>query len=312
MNVRQSASEIESDAARWVMRIDREGRSPDVEADLKAWLAGDSRRAGALLQAEAVWSMTDRARLLEPAPRRAPFGRVLAAAAATAAAVVLVGVLLLERPDSYVTEVGEVRRVPLSDGSSASINTASRLEVEMGERVRRVRLDRGEAWFQVAKDAARPFRVEIGRVRVEAVGTAFSVRRLEGGAEVRVTEGVVRTWVEGAARAPVALAAGAVSIVDERAGPATPRVEPAAIDRELAWRAGRIDLAGETLAEAAAEFNRYNARPVVIADPALADERLYGVFRLDDPESFAASVGLSLSAPVAADEAAIRIGDPPG
>jgi transmembrane sensor len=48
--------------------------------------------------------------------------------------------------------------------------------------LRQVKLDRGEAWFQVAKDPQRPFVVESGPVRVRAVGTAFSVRRREGGA----------------------------------------------------------------------------------------------------------------------------------
>jgi transmembrane sensor len=313
MNVRQSADQIEEDAARWVMRLDREGRGP-LEAELQAWLDGDARRAGALLQAEAAWSVLDRARLAAPAPRsrpatwRAPRRRVIAGLAGAAAAVAA-GVLLIGQPETHVTTVGEVRRMPLQDGSTAAINSASRLQVDFDNRLRRVRLDQGEAWFQVARDEARPFRVEAGDVRVQALGTAFSVRRVDAGVEVRVTEGAVKVWIEGASDRPLELTAGTSSFVGEDAArPSPPVAAPAEIDRDLAWRSGRIDLAGETLAEAVAQFNRYNARALVIEGDALAGERLYGVFRLDDPEAFAASVALSLDASVSSDESAIRIG----
>lgn len=318
MNVRQSANDIEADAARWVMRLDRDGRSA-VEADLQTWLAEDTRRAGALLQAEAAWSTLDRARLVDRPQRRpslrpwrSPPRRMFLGGLAATAAALVAGVLLVNQPDQYVTAVGEVRRLPLDDGSAASLNTASRLEVDFGDRLRRVRLDRGEAWFQVARDPSRPFRVDVGRVRVQAIGTAFSVRRVNDGVEVRVTEGVVKVWVDGSSGRTVELPAGAVSFVSDRGDSASaPVIAPSEIDRELAWRTGRIDLSGETLAEAVAEFNRYNARALVLEDSGLAGERLYGVFRLDDPESFAASVALSLEASVTSDPATIRIGRRP-
>lgn len=316
VNVRQSASEIEAEAARWVMRLDREGRSSAVEADLEVWLAQDTRRVGALLQAEAAWSLADRASHFEGSASRAaawlrPPRRAFlagAAAAAAAAATAVTGVVILTRPDRYVTAVGEIRRLPLKDGSTASINTASELVVDFGDRLRRVRLDKGEAWFQVAKDASRPFRVEVGRVRVQAIGTAFSVRKTDAGVEVRVTEGVVKVWVDGGPGPGVELTAGAKSVVRDDTGASAPVSEPSTIDRDLAWRSGKIDLAGETLGEAVAEFNRYNARTLVLDDAALADEKLYGIFRLDDPEAFAASVALSLDASVRTDSATIRIG----
>ncbi|MDY6922503.1 MAG: FecR domain-containing protein [Pseudomonadota bacterium] len=313
MNVRQSASHIEDDAARWVMRLDREGRAA-LDGELQAWLAGDPRRAGALLQAEAAWSVLDRARLAGPERRRpAPFGvasprRLVLGGLAAAAAAAVAGILLMGQPETYATTVGEVRRLPLEDGSSASINSASRLEVDFGDRLRRVRLDEGEAWFQVARDETRPFRVDAGRVRVQAVGTAFSVRRVASGVEVRVTEGRVKVWVDGASAHTVELPAGTSSFVAGGAAtPSRPVSVPSEIDRELAWRSGRIDLAGETLGQAAAEFNRYNARALVIEDAALADERLYGVFRLDDPEGFAGGVAVSLGAEVSSDASTIRI-----
>src|SRR3546814_12357098 len=81
---------------------------------------------------------------------------------------------------------------------------------------RNVVLREGEAWFQVARDKSRPFVVEAGKVRVQAVGTAFSVRRDENGASVFVTEGVVEIWVDGDRAQRRRLSAGMQAYVSER------------------------------------------------------------------------------------------------
>lgn len=320
MSRRETADEIEEEATRWVLRLDREGRTGQLEAELAAWLAGDTRRQGAFLQAEAAWAMLDRGSQLGallPLKRPRASGvskRTMLTGAGAALAASLAAVAYIGRPvERYDTAVGEIRRVPLKDGSTAAINTHSAVEVDLEPGVRRVKLERGEAWFQVAKNAERPFVVEAGRVRVRAVGTAFSVRRREGGAEVLVSEGLVETWVEGAEGHRVRVSAGQSAYVAENAAIAERTAGPSEIDRQLAWRAGKIDLAGETLAEAAAEFNRYNARKLVIANPSLADERFYGLFRTDDPQGFATAVRRSLGASVSVDAAGqIVIGEPPG
>lgn len=313
MSSRQSATEIETEAARWVIRLDRDGRSDGTQADLDAWLAGDTRRVGALLQAEAAWSTLDRARL-QPTPARRPAWtfpsrRMLGAGVAAAIAASIAGAVWIGMPARYDTTVGEIRRVPLADGSTAAINTASTIAVDLGDDLRRVRVERGEAWFQVARDPNRPFRVEAGLVRIQAIGTAFSVRRLPDGVQVMVSEGTVKVWVDGAQTETVQLKAGSRAFVSDQAVVRDSVGAPSEIDRELAWRSGKIDLAGESLAHAVAEFNRYNSRTLVIADPALADERLYGVFRIDDPAGFANTVAYSLQTTVKAGDAAITIGE---
>lgn len=317
MSVRQSASEIEAEAARWVVRLDREGRTSQLSADLDAWLSVDTRRRGALLQAEAAWAMLDRGQMLaaeDVTPAPAPSNgvrlprRALFAGAGAAIAAGVGAMLVMNMPDRYGTAVGEIRRIPLADGSTAAINTSSAIDVNLGVRMRRVRLEKGEAWFQVARDASRPFLVEAGPVRVQAVGTAFSVRRRPNGADILVTEGVVKVWVQGAEGHVVRLPAGSKAFMADNAAVSERPGEPSEIDRELAWRAGKIDLAGETLGHAADEFNRYNARKLVITDPVLAEERLYGVFRTDDPEGFAGAVAASLHASVSSDPSQIRIG----
>ncbi|MGA0599317.1 FecR family protein [Caulobacter sp. KR2-114] len=303
MAARQTASEVEAEAVGFALRLEQDGRTPALEAELQAWLAGDSRRAGALLQAEAALALMAAAPVQAASPARQA-GRVnrrlVAAAAGVATAGGALGLWSLSRGQGrrYDTDIGEIRRVPLADGSTVAINTQSAVTVSLDEGLRHVRLRRGEAWFQVAKDSARPFVVEAGAVRVRAVGTAFSVRELPDRVEVLVTEGVVEAWRQGDAAARLQIAAGRMAVVGDQ-GPVLVRAnDPTVVDRTLAWRDGKIDLAGETLGEAAAEFNRYNTRKVIVDDPALARAPLYGVFRADDPEGFAQAVAQSLGARV--------------
>lgn len=306
--------EIEEQAIRWAVRLDREGtagaaeesgRGAAEEPALDAWLASDPRCPGALLRAQAALSYLDRGRALSgvvPRPERPSLwtrrgvlmgGASVGALAGTVGAI-SIGLLHARR---YTTELGEVRRVPFADGSVATLNTESELEVALEDHVRQVSLGRGEAWFQVTPDAKRPFVVRAGRVRVRAVGTAFSVRRLEAGADVLVSEGVVEAWVEGAEQHRTALAAGSRATVTE-SGVRALEEPPSAIERTLAWRDGEIALEGETLEAAVAEFNRYNARKLVIADPLLGQERLVGQFRTTEPEAFARAVRSTLGAQV--------------
>lgn len=300
MNEQQSASDIEDVAVRWVWRLDQEGGSESLRRDLEAWLAGDSRRRGAFLQAQATWSLLSEKRF-EQTRERPQRVRRMAALAASVAAVGIGLIVVMKWPiggERYRTSIGEIRQVPLSDGSTAAINTHSTVEVSMRPAERVVRLVDGEAWFRVRKDPTRPFIVESGRVRVRALGTAFAVRKHTDGAEVVVTEGAVETWVAGAEGHTVRVSAGGEAFVSENAAISSQPGPQVQVDRILAWRAGHIDLAGESLGDAVAEFNRYNHRKLVVTSPDLLHERLYGVFRTDDPDGFAHAVSRSLGASV--------------
>src|SRR3546814_7180012 len=125
-------------------------------------------------------------------------------------------------------------------------------------------------WSSDVCSSDLPFVVDVGSVRIRAVGTAFSVRRNPEGVDVLVTEGVVETWTEGheAARTRIAqgersfVAAGTRDIVAVKAADE--------IDRALAWRSGGLAFNGEPLSYAVAELNRSNRRKLVVEDPVLA------------------------------------------
>jgi transmembrane sensor len=300
--MQETAHEVAEQAAKWATQIDLRLVDPDTHEPLRDWLNGDPRRRGALLRAEAALSFLDRGRALSgvvPKPQARPIWirrKLLFAGAALAASIVGVTVWVTA-PHRYGTTIGEIRQVPLSDGSVVAINTQSAVEVAMHPDKREVTLTRGEAWFKVAHDKTRPFIVSAGRIRIRAVGTAFSVRRYDDGADVQVTEGVVETWTTGEEDRKVRVAAGSKAFVAEYEPPKTIQAS-ADIERSLAWREGQIVLEGETLDQAVAQFNRYNAKKLVISDSNLAAEKLVGQFRATEPGTFAEAVVTTLGATI--------------
>ena len=304
-------SAADAAAADWAVRLDAGTLPPDARAALDAWLAADPRHEGALLRAQAAWATL----VPDPLPAERPLSpdrrRWLAAGARAAglAAVAAGGAALWLWPapdDALATLRGEQRRARLADGSTMLLNTDSRSRVAYTPERRRVTLDQGEAWFEVARDRARPFVVEAGAVRVEAVGTAFAVRRTAGRAEVAVTEGRVRIWSVADPARFLFLDAGTRASVAEAEGASDAVVQSGGVADALAWRRGEIVLDGRTLGDAAAEFNRYNDRRLAV-ESALADRRIVGWFRTRDVEGFARSAAAMTGARIEQDAEEIRI-----
>lgn len=300
---RETSAQIDAAAADWAARVDR-GLSPDEAQALEAWLTGDARRLGAYGRLRAVSAWTERAAALGPtydpvqfagaaAPSRRRLLQIGGGLAAGVATALVGGAVWVSQGERYKTARGEMRVVPLADGSVITLNTNSRIALAFTEDRRLVRLIEGEALFDVAKDAARPFFVEAGKVRVRAVGTSFVVRRLtDTPVQVLVREGVVEVDPGDASRRPVRLAqnsraVASASSVDAAAVPASE------IGRELAWRDGRIAFEGQSLAAASREFERYSDTQIVIDDPVVARETITGLFQANDPVGFAQAVATS-------------------
>jgi transmembrane sensor len=202
----------------------------------------------------------------------------------------------------YSTPVGGISSIPLSDGSVVTLNTASRIRVEFEPKARRVVLEKGEAYFVVKRNAARAFIVIAGEQRIVDVGTQFSVRRDLTETQVVVTEGTVRfesaqTRAQSGSgglpsAAPVTLAGidvplSAGSIALARDGDLLVQKESVRQAEDMvSWRKGYLTFRDTTLADAVAEFNRYNARRITIADPAVAGIRISGTFRPTNYQAF--------------------------
>ncbi|WP_222926949.1 FecR family protein [Sphingomonas gilva] len=297
-------------AARWAILLDSGSLTPEQQAEFDAWLAADERREGSLLRAEAALVYLDRGRALAGASQAAPphpsdtrsiFSRrgfLVGSALAGTVAVGVTGLSFIQPSEEIATAVGEVRRLPLADGSVATVNTASRLAIAMQPERRQITLEDGEAWFEVAHDAERPFVVDAGDVRVQAIGTAFSVRRHADGVDVLVTKGMVETWRVGRESERTRVGAGERTFVARGPSPVSVQAAGPEIERALAWRSGGLALDGEPLAYAVAELNRYNRHQLVIVDAALGRRPIVGYFRTSEPENFARSVAVLLDAQI--------------
>lgn len=305
---------IDDLACQWAARIER-GLDDAEQETLGRWLDADRRHRGALLRARAALSLLDRGRALGPIEDEAPEpepaadrrGFLKFGAGGLAAAIAGgIGLRLWPKGMPISTGIGEIRRLPLDDGSVAVVNSASRLRVAFTRDRRDIELAEGEAWFEVAHNRNRPFTVHAGPVRVQAVGTAFDVRRRDGASEVTVTEGTVKLWSTDSEAEPVFVSAGNRARVSDIGGVELASLVPAAPDQTLAWRDGRIVLDDMTLAAAAAEFNRYHAEQLVI-DPSLADKQVVGWFRTDDLDGFATASAAMVGGRVERDRNTIRI-----
>lgn len=224
---------------------------------------------------------------VEVAPDRAWPKLQAVAAAVLVAAVLGIGWYSWPEGAKYHTAVGGLASVPMSDGSSVTLNTDSEIRVAVTETERRVNLAHGEAFFEVVADPRRPFVVYAGDQRVIAVGTKFAVRRDAGEIRVVVTEGRVRVErTKGAGEGPATqLSAGTVALAGE-AGMLVKERQLAEAEEVLSWRRGFLVFRETPLGEAVAEFNRYNARKVVIDDAAIAAIQIGGSFRSTNVDAF--------------------------
>lgn len=308
MSERETAAEIDQAANRWLWQREAADWTPEQAAELQAWLAVSSARQGAFLRAEAAWASLDRLNWASTPHTPTVMKRRWWIGGGVAVAALIAVALLLPQDQRYVSPKREVRAVALKDGSAVTLNADTDLRADMDGRHREINLKSGEAFFKVRPDHARPFVVAAGRMRVRAVGTAFAVTNHSETPRVIVTEGVVEVWLTDQPEARTRVVAGqAVAVSGDGAVlQALASVETA--ERQLAWRQGRIDLNGETLADAVRRFNTYNQVQLVVSDPNLRNQRLYGVFDMHDPAAFAKTAGTVLEAPVRSRGGEIYIG----
>ncbi len=344
---RLSSSQVDDAAAHWAARIDSGPLDAAQQVAFETWCAADLRHLGAYARARAILASMDRAQALgagyafeghqgppvssapivaaeanvdapvssiasaqQVNPRRR-WARTLAMAAGVAAIAIWLGPLLQSTP-AVVTAKGEVRHLPLPDGSTMTLNTASSLRTRFDERERVIELEKGEVLFDVAKDSSRPFLVRAGDVTVRAVGTSFTVRRMPGAAvRVVVREGVVEVFGDDAS-APLRAVHNQVAELPPRVG-TTPRswvqrpIETVQLERALAWREGLLSFEGVSLAEAAAEFERYSDIRIVVVEPELARKTITGLFAANNPRGFAQAAAVVLDARVSVRSNEIRV-----
>lgn len=322
----RSQSDIDEEAGSWVVRMHSDQVTSEDERLFTAWLAESDAHGAAYDRQNALWSgvgslrhsqgalaaLADLRRETPAAGQRSRRELLVASLAggAIVASGAWVGWQAFFATEAYATEVGEQRRIILSDGSAVTLNTESALRLRFDDKERRLWLDRGQAFFAVAHDPVRPFRVFVGGDEVRAVGTAFDIRREGARARVTIEDGVVAIYRDAElevlqTEAPVAIIEAGQQLV---VAPA--EIQIAAVDprRIGAWRFGQMVLEADALSTAVAEINRYNSRQIVIADPSLNSMAINGVFQTGRPEAFVEALTAAFPVEVRAeDERAIYL-----
>lgn len=308
---------ISEQAARWAVKSAGTLTAAE-QRELDDWLDADPRHRGAYVRARAQWFDLDRLAALhgpadivdEPPTMTRRYWLAASVAAVTALGGGLSWLALRDESERFVAGIGEVRRIPLADGSTLLLNTDTEVLVKLTPARRDVQLRRGEALFEVAHDKSRPFVVRANETAVRAVGTAFTVRLQSTQVDVTVTEGVVElsdvatdsarsvTSTASPPSPPQRLSANERAVILPAAAPAVSAIPAVQLSRQLAWRDGMVSFDGETLQMAASEINRHNRRQIVVEDAVLAQRPLVGVFRATDVEGFAQAAAATLKARV--------------
>lgn len=185
----------------------------------------------------------------------------------------------------YATAIGEIRLIVLDQWISLRVNTDTGATVTTHDQICDVELGHGEVLFEIEPESPRGLRVLLGSMVMSTRAARFSVRvRDLRNVDLLVSKGQVTV--------------GTTLVGEHQLAMISPdglrlrNVEEEDVARRLEWIHGRLAFAGEPLAEAVAEFNRYNKRKLMIADRAISFIPIGGQFRVSDVPSFVAALRL--------------------
>lgn len=317
----ESSDQILSEAASWIAQLESGPISAEDEKALKEWVIRSPAHRAALRQCARAWVDSDAAAILQPffaeavrehrlILRRSRYrpARRWSAAILVGFAIVFTAIALVHfsavRGASTIkiaTGYGETETAALPDGSAITVNSSSRVEVEIDPGKRKVRLASGEAIFDVAKDRDRPFTVVAGEHVVQAVGTVFSVRYESGEVSVSVLEGSVRFLQKGQAPSTPSghghreesaaalqyeayIVAGQELTTAPEKGTRIEAVEFSVLERRSAWRDNLLDFNGERLDFVLSELSRHTGLRFEIEGENLAQTRVAGIFQLSNAD----------------------------
>ncbi len=290
-------------AARWYAAMRSDVISSRRRNEFEAWLAANGEHRTAYERIDRQWQATDNLleaeslqtmgeAFLQEGNGSAP--RILRRYSMAAAALLLVAVGVfyfgdvVPKGELYSTVIGEQKIVSLEDGSTVKLNTNTELNVEFTATTRRVALLRGQAWFAVAKNSARPFVVDYGRGRVTVLGTEFDVYRTPGSATITLLDGSVR--VDKKANGEKNGAVTLVAYRDATSGQQVRHTDQglskifvAPRDEITGWQENKMIFNNWPLEKALEEVNRYSETQVFIGDDSLKKLRLSGMFHTRQP-----------------------------
>lgn len=296
---------LRAEAVDWLLRLQDNPEDPIVQAQFQAWLDRDPAHGPVYERARRA--MGDASHLLKSDldfTRKATHKPLLRPRKAVAALMLAIGgaatFVAVDGPmrlrADMVTDTGARQSVTLADGSRIELNAESAIAVHLGRNERRIELLRGQAYFEVAADPARPFVVEAGPATTTALGTAFDINMTGDTTRVTVTEHTVMVTSLSVGKRQRLPQTNQLSYDDDGQLGA---VEPADIGMATAWREGRVVFDNRPLSTVVNEIGRYLPGRIVIAQSELGMRKISGSLDLTDPktalDSFSEAIGIKVT-----------------
>ena len=295
---------IAAEAAVWLARLHGPGNTRAVQRACLAWQAKSAAHRLAFERCTDTWQdvagvQREHIPVVPPDGRACGQGRKGRRLALVTAALGCLSAVAwrLWPTETYSTGVGEQRLIVLADGSRVTLNTATDIRIQLTEARRLVTVEQGEALFEVAKDASRPFVVQVAGTEVVATGTEFIVRysqapQSDEALAVTLIEGqVVVQGAEGSrGRSPIVplvMTPGQRVRIGQPSKRHAVQVDRPQVDQALAWRRGQVLLDDMPLSEAVAEMNRYSVKQITIEGEGLRQLHVSGAYRTGDSLGFA-------------------------
>lgn len=289
---------IDRMAAIWVERMNRPVLSSEMAADFDRWIIKDPRHVESYARMQAIWQSDGFEDALQEAEHAPPLPavpndndplswmarhRIMTSAMVASVlclifALPLVSSVLIETTH-YEAPHGETRRFALADGSHVTLSSGSTMIWRLTPWSRDVKLQKGEAFFDVAHEQLRGFSVDMGTAQVEVLGTAFDIdRRNDGTVAVQVFRGLVGVNA-GAGRQWRLPAGTGMEIAGNRI-----RSLPEPVGTMPDWIDGWYDAMDTPISQLIERLNRVSATPIMIGDPALGNLLVSGRFQISKPE----------------------------
>lgn len=291
------AMDAEVQAAMWLELRDREDWNAEQQAAMEVWLAKSPGHRLAYLRLYAAWNYADRLaamrqprfdRLISSGRKIGPAAFKIAAACAVVAAIGMEATSYSAKPQTRVfeTSVGGRETLKLADGSRIELNTNTKVRMSLSAGQRQVWLDRGEAYFEIQHNAARPFTVVTGNHRVTDLGTKFTIHANGDSLRVALLEGRARLETDSVWNQPqtVLLTPGDV-VVATKTSLSMERQPARLLNDDLGWRHGMLIFDRTPLADVVAQFNRYNTKKLSVSGPA-ARMKIDGTFPANNVKDF--------------------------
>lgn len=297
---KSEADDLLEQAVDWMIRVETTPDDTELQQALNGWREADPKHAEAWQRALRAWGVMgaippDRSQWPEasntPAAKSAPIysikrrwpklGRQVAALAVAACLMVAVWpTLRLHALADHRTGVGEIQQVLLQDGSEVHLGAASAIRILYSDDQRQVQLLAGQAFFQVADNAERPFVVKAEGVEVAVLGTAFDVLLGTQRHAVSVQSGTVSIRRE--ATPEQRLTSGQQLTLERASGVSS--IQPIAPHNVAAWREGRLSVHNRSIQDVVEILDRYYGGRIFIANATLAERRVTGSYDLNAPD----------------------------